>query len=359
MSKPRVIVVAASIEGIDALARLINQLPSTFPLPVIVNIHRLQGQVITRLKNQKWHSASNLDVVYAQEGNPLLPGRVYVIPAGESMGFTAVGMLDLTTNTAASNADHLFESAAHWYQSGVIGVVLSGLGTDGTHGLRVITKVDGTRVVQSPSEATFSSMPSNAMLGDHVQHSVMLDQLGHLLMALVGDSEGVEKASSPKHSDVARRVLSSGEQQAKALDHSIVSILGVMREQLFMDIVLVTKKSGDHVVVSHAAASSNDGSIQGISMPTNQTLCQRVLDGHLPAVMPDVESMRLTHDIPETPIFVGAYMAAPVWLENGELYGTLCCLSSNAAPKLDQIHYRRLQMTARQIARLINEAGIT
>jgi two-component system chemotaxis response regulator CheB len=359
MSKPRVIVIAASIEGIDALARLINQLPSTFPLPVVVNIHRLQGQVITRLKSQRWHLASNLDVVYAREGNLLVPGRVYVIPASKSMGFTAVDMLDLTITTAASNADHLFESAAHWYKSGVIGVVLSGLGKDGTHGLRAITKVDGTRVIQSPCEATFSSMPSNAVLGDHVQHSVMLDQLGHLLMTLVSDSKDVEKTSSPKHLDVVRRVLSSGEQRTKALDHSIVSILGVMREHLLMDIVLATKKSGDHVVVSHAAASSNDGSIQGISVPINQTLCQRVLDGHLPAVMPDVESMRLTHDIPATPIFVGAYMATPVWLANGDLYGTLCCLSSNAAPELNQIQYRRLQMTARQIARLVNEAGIT
>lgn len=358
-SEARVVVVAASMEGIDALARLIDQLPATFPLPVVVHVHRLHGQVVVRLKGQKWRSASKLDVVYARDGDNVLPGRVYVIAAGESMSFSVLGTLSLDADASASNANELFESAARWYQAGTIGVVLSGLGTDGAYGLKAITKVNGTRIIQSPSESTFSGMPSNALLTDHVQHSVLLDQLGQLLISLTDDVKTTGEVFSDRPVKSPRRILTSGERRTETLDRSIVGILSVMREQLAIDIVLVTKKAGDQVIVSHLAGDIDDDDIQGMSLPKDQTLCQRVLDGHLPAVMPDVDMLRLTHDVPATPFHVGAYMAAPVWLQNGELYGTLCCLRNHSAPELDQLHYQRLQMSARQIARLVNEAGIS
>ena len=76
--------------------------------------------------------------------------------------FLDTDLLGATTNQTALNVDRLFESVAHFYRSGVIGVVLSGLGTNGTPGLLAIAAVDGVRVVQSPYEATFPSMPLRA-----------------------------------------------------------------------------------------------------------------------------------------------------------------------------------------------------
>ena len=87
--------------------------------------------------------------------------------------FLDADLLGVPTSQKALNVDRLFESAAHFYRSGVIGVVLSGLGTDGTTGLLAIAGVDGVRVVQSPYEATFPSMPLSALIGDHVQYAVM------------------------------------------------------------------------------------------------------------------------------------------------------------------------------------------
>ena len=359
LPKARVVVVAASVEGIDALARLISQLPSTFAFPVVAHVHRLQGPDIARLKNHEWRSNLKPEVVYARDGDEVLPGRIYVIPEGESMGFSAVSRLNVNSEVNSSSANALFASAADWYQSGAIGVVLSGLGNDGTQGLRAITKVNGTRIIQSPIESTFSSMPSSALLGGHVEHSVLLDQLGHLLISLTGKSEFTEEVKVDKPAKIRHRVLSSGELRTESLDRSIVGILDMMREQLLMDIVLVTKKSGDDVVIIHSTDCMDDDSVEGVAIPKDQSLCQQVLNGHLPAVMPDVETMRLTHEVPATLARVGAYMAAPVWLHNGELYGTLCYLSADSAPELDELQYRRLQMSARQIARLVNEAGMT
>jgi hypothetical protein len=354
---PRVVVIASSIEGMDALARLINQLPSTFSIPVVAYLHGLEGGSIARLAAIRRRSPSTLNVVYARDGERLRPGFAYVIPAGDPLVFVDANVLGLAPSTPKANVDHLFASAAHWYHSGVIGVVLSGLGTDGTAGLNAITQVDGIRVVQSPYETAFPSMPTNALIGDNVQYAVMLDQMGELLEALVLDPASMEVATAEVQAEVARQVLLVAQTLTKSLDRSIEDILQVVRDDLAMDVTFVTKQAGDDGVVSHSTPGHGDMRLQGRSHPQHQSLCQRVLEGRLPAVMPDVEALRATHDVPALPMVVGAYMATPVWLSNGTLYGMLCCLSATVSRELDQRHYTRLQMSARQIARLVNEAG--
>lgn len=353
----RVIVIASSIEGIDALARLINQLPPTFPLAVVVQVHGLRQQSINRLTRSRWQLAFKVNVVYAQDGDRLSAGCIYVIPAENSLVFIGRSVLGYATDVASSSVDDLFKSAALWHGAGVIGVVLSGLGTDGTIGLQAITNAQGIRIVQSPTEAEFSSMPGSALRGDHVQYSVMLDQLVALLEALVIQPDPAASLSPEVQAELTRLLSTSKEDRDKSLDRSIVDILAVMRVELVMDIVFVSKVTGDAVIVTHSTSNPGEAGIQGMSHPKEQSLCQLVLDGRLPAVMPDVAALRLTHDVSGTPVTPGAYMAAPVWLRSGALYGTLCCLNLAASPELGQRHYERLQMSARQIARLVNEAG--
>lgn len=146
-------------------------------------------------------------------------------------------------------------------------------------------------------------------------------------------------------------------QEANLLDLGIAEILRLMKEDLVMDIVLVTTHAGDHVVVSHATVLPGEDSIVGMSHPQEESICQRVLQGRLPAVMPDVAALAQTRDIPQTPIVPGAFMAAPVVLSCGRLYGVLCCLKFTASPDLDERHYQRLKMSAQHIARLVDEAG--
>ncbi|RYF48197.1 MAG: hypothetical protein EOO38_10640 [Cytophagaceae bacterium] len=357
VSNSRVLVIASSIEGINALARLVNQLPSAFPLPIVVQVRGLKDQSINRLLNQELQSASKMKVSYALDGQHVSAGCIYVIPADEGLVFTAQDVLSRASGASNSNVDDLFKSAALWYGSNVIGVVLSGIGTDGTIGLQAITNSQGIRVVQSPSEAAFSSMPSSALHGDHVQHSVMLDQMGALLEALVSQPDPTEALSSKVQLESMRLLSSSKEDRQKSLDRSIVDILAVMRVELVMDIVFVSKEAGDAVIVTHSTSAPGILDLQGMSNSKKKSLCQYVLDGRLPPVMPDVAKLRLTQEVPITSTSPGSYMAAPIWLQGGSLYGTLCCLNLAASPELGQRHYQRLQMSARQIARLVNEAG--
>lgn len=352
---PRLIVIAGSIEGLDALARLLEQLPSTLSVPVVICLHGLRDRSVDRLTTLKSRSPSRLHVVFARDGEILYPGFAYVILAGDPLIFTAANVLGFASPVPRSNVDDLFASAAHWYQSEMIGVVLSGLGTDGTKGLRAITQVGGLRVVQSPFDATFPDMPTNALIGDDVQYAIMLDQMGNLLTELVTDPDLVKVVTPKVQAEVARQVLAVAKTLTKSLDRSIEDILQVIRDDLGMDIVFVTRQVGDDIVISHSTPGPNEMRMQGMSYPKHQSLCQQVLDGRLPAVIPDVEALRLTHDLPVLPLVVGAYMATPVWLADGMLYGMLCCLNAAVSLELNQRHHLRLQMSAQQISRIINE----
>jgi two-component system chemotaxis response regulator CheB len=185
----RVIVIAGSSEGIVALARLIKLLPLSLPVPLVAYAHDLRDESVEQLVRKSVHSPVGLAVVAAAHGDRLLPGHLYLAQTETSLIFTAVGTLGVTQGSELAGlsppTDRLFESAALVYGSGVIGVVLSGNGDDGTQGLLAIFNSGGISVVQSPSEADFPSMPSNALLRDHVAHSVMLDQMGSLLARLV------------------------------------------------------------------------------------------------------------------------------------------------------------------------------
>jgi hypothetical protein len=185
----------------------------------------------------------------------------------------------------------------------------------------------------------------------------MLDQLVPLLRALIVQPDPAQTLSTEVRAEMKRLLSTSKEDRAKSLDRSIADILEVMRAELAMDIVFVSKEAGDVVMITHSTSTAGTVGSHGTSIPLEQSLCQLVLKSRLPAVMPDVAALRLTHEVPVTPVTPGAYMAAPVWLRGGALYGTLCCLNLAALPDLGQRHYERLQMSARQIAQLVNEAG--
>jgi hypothetical protein len=356
-SHPRVVVIAGSIESIDALARFIRQMPATFPIPVVARLHGLQSRSIERLISKKWRFASHPNIVYAREGDHLQAGHVYVIPAEDGLVFVGVDVLGVTPDGAGSNADRLFASAAHWYQSEVIGVVLSGLGTDGTQGLRAITEVEGTRVVQSPNEAAFFSMPVSALRSNAVQYSVMLDQLGKLIMDLVAEPGPAETLSAEMIHEIALQTRASEEDRTKSLDHSIRDILNVMRQELAMDIVFIPKHEADGEIVDHEPARWDETSFHGVSHARTQRLCQDAFDGRRPMVRSEGVTSHRMDDEPATLTAPGSYMAMPVWHQSGFLFGTLCCLSPDVLPDLRRRHHQRLQMSARQIARLVDEPG--
>jgi two-component system chemotaxis response regulator CheB len=86
-------------------------------------------------------------------------------------------------------ADPLFRSAAHTYGRRVVGVVLSGSGSDGAAGCIAIKEAGGLSLVQSEDEASHTGMPRSSILQDGVDAVLPVHALAGLLVALAaGDA---------------------------------------------------------------------------------------------------------------------------------------------------------------------------
>jgi two-component system, chemotaxis family, protein-glutamate methylesterase/glutaminase len=115
---------------------------------------------------------------------------MYVAPPDRHLIVTRPGWLGLDAGAKVRHsrpaADRLFQSAAEFYGSRVVGVVLTGGDGDGTDGLRAIKREGGLAIVQDPADATAPDMPMNALKGDHPDYCLTLNKIGPMLVELAG-----------------------------------------------------------------------------------------------------------------------------------------------------------------------------
>jgi two-component system chemotaxis response regulator CheB len=130
----------------------------------------------------------------------LTRGFVYIAPADCHMTFEH-GSIALDGGAKEHHArpavDPLFASAARWYGSRVVGVVLTGGGHDGMQGLLDVTTAGGMSLVQKPSEAEHDSMPLYAIAHDHVRAALTVDEIGDALVLLARGGSVSVGASEP------------------------------------------------------------------------------------------------------------------------------------------------------------------
>jgi two-component system chemotaxis response regulator CheB len=140
----------------------------------------------------------------AADGDAILPGVVYVAPSDHHLVVAGERLALLRgprENGHRPAIDPLFRSAARSHGRGVLGVVLSGSLSDGSHGLALVKAHGGTVLVQSPEEALFPSMPLAAMARVAVDHVLPIAALAETLVRLLG--VGAVDASEPP-ADAAR-----------------------------------------------------------------------------------------------------------------------------------------------------------
>jgi two-component system chemotaxis response regulator CheB len=191
MENQDIVLVGASAGGVEALSKFCSRLPADLSASVLVVQHTSPSgpSLMARLLGR----VSMLPVSAAVDGEPLLPGHIYVSVPDRHLLLRRGRILVRRgphENHTRPAVDALFRSAAVAYGSRVIGVVLTGALDDGTDGLIAIKRGGGTCVVQSPDDAAWPSMPLNALRRDHVDHSLPLDQLPELIVRLTRQRAG-------------------------------------------------------------------------------------------------------------------------------------------------------------------------
>ena len=140
---------------------------------------------------------------------------------------------------------------------------------------------------------------------------------------------------------------------------AIEDMLRNVRETLQMDVAFISEFSGDQLVFRAAEGDAESfGWQEGTSFPIDETYCKRVLDGRIPQVVPDAKNEDATKDLRVTSeADIGSYVAVPLVLSDGRLYGTLCCVSHEPDPWLRERDLGLMQRTARWLVEQLERHG--
>jgi two-component system chemotaxis response regulator CheB len=181
----RVIGIAASAGGVEALRRIVADLPADLPAAICIVLHipatgrSLLAPILDR------HSA--LTAVVAEDGQRLCSGVIYVAPADRHL-LVRRHTIELSggpkENGVRPAADPMFRSLAQAWGASAIGVILSGALDDGSAGAIRLAEAGGVVIVQDPATAIAPGMPASAIAATTPDYTVPLGGISPLLERL-------------------------------------------------------------------------------------------------------------------------------------------------------------------------------
>lgn len=185
------VVIGISTGGPQALKRLIPQLPEDFPVPVVMVMHMPVGY--TEMYAAKLNELAQLEVREAAEGDELKRGRVFLAQAGRHLTLKRDDSGAVFTHLDARpfdslhrpSVDELFKSAAEVYGKRVLGVVMTGMGSDGKQGAAWIKSQGGLIFTEAESSCVVYGMPSVVVEAGLSDKSVALDEMSRAILEVV------------------------------------------------------------------------------------------------------------------------------------------------------------------------------
>jgi two-component system chemotaxis response regulator CheB len=186
-----VVVIGVSTGGPQALKMLIPRLPAELAVPIAIVLHMPVGY--TELYARKLNEQSALNVIESQGGEVLTKGHVYLAPAGRHLTLRRNQAGDVVTHLDVRpldalyrpSVDSLFHSAADAYGARVLGLVMTGMGSDGREGAAWIKAKGGTVLTESEASCVVYGMPRSIVEAGLSDGSVALDRMADAVLARV------------------------------------------------------------------------------------------------------------------------------------------------------------------------------
>ncbi|WP_407543307.1 chemotaxis protein CheB (plasmid) [Deinococcus radiomollis] len=201
-----VVVIGGSAGALEALLRIVAQLPPMFSAPIVIVIHSDPDspsslpEILSR--------AGPLPAHHARSGEPMLGGHLYLAPPDQHLlvdGELLVLSHEPKEHRSRLSIDVTMRSAAATRGESVIGVLLSGLLDDGTSGLWSIQEQGGRILVQDPEEALFPSMPRSALQRVHADGILPSTEIAGRLEQLVHDWTSIQEVTPLEQGDIDAR----------------------------------------------------------------------------------------------------------------------------------------------------------
>jgi two-component system chemotaxis response regulator CheB len=160
----KIVAIGVSTGGPTALMEIVPQIPPSFPLPIVIVQH--MPPLFTKLLAERLNTQSKFEVLEATNGMTLKAGRIVIAPGDYHMKLTRSGrevavQLDQgpKENSCRPAVDVLFRSVADLYAGGVVGVILTGMGQDGLHGVEQLKSKGAYIIAQDQASSVVWGMP--------------------------------------------------------------------------------------------------------------------------------------------------------------------------------------------------------
>jgi len=185
----RLVVMGASAGGPRALAEIIPTLPEDLPASLVIVQH--MPEPFTGSFAERLNSKARIEVREAVNGEELEEGLGLVVPGGQDMVFEKIGGGNVRTKLLPTVARHgaspvidvTMESAAQVYGERSVGVLLSGMGSDGAMGLGMIRDAGGETIAQNEETCLVFGMPKAAIERKLVNEVLPLEKIAEAVVA--------------------------------------------------------------------------------------------------------------------------------------------------------------------------------
>ena len=180
------VAIGSSAGGFEALSELVTCLPRKTGFFYFLAQHhaRAQKSVLAELLGRK----STIAVTLAKEGMLLKPDMLYVFPPELKIlvvkNKPTVVKSESSSSFPLPNADILFSELCSIKNSKTVAIVLSGTGSDGTKGMKVVKESGGVTIAQAPQETMFDGMSTSSINSDTVDYILSIMEIGDKLSQL-------------------------------------------------------------------------------------------------------------------------------------------------------------------------------
>ncbi len=191
-SNSEIVGIGISTGGPNALTQMVPMLPADFRAPILIVQH--MPPMFTASLAQSLNNKSKIEVKEAENGDKLLPGRILIAPGGKQMKIIAAadGITrkikitdDPPENSCKPSVDYLFRSIAQHYVGRSTGVIMTGMGNDGSKGLAQMKNNGSIIIAQDEETCTVFGMPKEPVESGIADIVVPLEKIAEEILKTV------------------------------------------------------------------------------------------------------------------------------------------------------------------------------
>lgn len=164
-SQFEVVVIGASTGGPSVIQTILKDLPSNYPLPIVIAQHIAPGFLSGLVQWLIKTTGKSIEIAHA--GEKLKPGTIYLCPEGYQTGFATRQTFKIVQikhpSNLAPSVSYLFQSACEVFGKKAVAVLLTGMGQDGANEMRLIKEVGGSTIAQDAESCVVHGMPGEAI----------------------------------------------------------------------------------------------------------------------------------------------------------------------------------------------------